>query len=165
MATYSHKNNGTIKSTRCQRFFYFVSTYCVSYTWNRSKYVRLNVINTSIYHFYVETWGYLLIKYLLVLIIYLQFRGRTRIFYDKQVMHYPFLYSCLSITTKSRFLYFNLLASLWSDGDNNLKGIRWWVPASLRSLSEVQFAVVGVLCYLQSFGVSYSWCADCGRTH
>jgi hypothetical protein len=89
MATYSHKNNGTIKSTGCQSFFYFISTYCVSYTLNHYKYPSFNIIYTSLYHFLCGNLKLFSIKCLLVLIIYLQFCSRTRIFYDNQLMHYP----------------------------------------------------------------------------
>jgi hypothetical protein len=77
MPTYSHKNNGAIKFTRCQCFFHFTSTYCMSCTWNHSKYLSFNIINTSLYHFYVGLDNLFVIS------------GRTRIFYDKKFMHYP----------------------------------------------------------------------------
>jgi hypothetical protein len=89
--------------------------------------------------FYVGTWGYLLIKYLSVLIIFLKFRGRTRIFYDKQVMHYP---SCIVVRLSQRS-HGLCVSTFWlrfgQMGDNDLEGIRWWVPVSLQSLSDVQF--------------------------
>jgi hypothetical protein len=53
-----------------------------SYTWNHSNYPSFNIFNTSIYHFYLGTWGYLLIECLLVLITYLQFSIGTKVFYE-----------------------------------------------------------------------------------
>jgi hypothetical protein len=67
------KNIWTIKSIICQRFFYFSYICCVSYTWNHSKYPSFNIIISSLYHFQVRIWGYLLIEWLLVLVTYLQF--------------------------------------------------------------------------------------------
>ena len=76
------KNIWTIKSIIYQRFFYFSSTCCMSYTWNHSKYPSFNIISILLYHFHVETWDHLLIECLLFVVAYLQFLVDTRIVYE-----------------------------------------------------------------------------------
>jgi hypothetical protein len=73
MSTYNPSKYLDNKIHNMPVFFYFTFTCCVNYMWNHSKYPSFNIINTSIYYFRVETWGYILIKCLLVLVTYLHF--------------------------------------------------------------------------------------------
>jgi hypothetical protein len=75
------KNVWAIKSKDCQRFFQFTFTCYVSYMWNHLKYPNFNIINISLYHFHMWSWGYFLIWCLLVLVTYLPFSVDIRIFY------------------------------------------------------------------------------------
>jgi hypothetical protein len=80
MSTYNPRKYLDHKSIIYQCFFHFTSMCCVSYTRNHSKYLSLNIINTSIYNFHVRTWDYLLIESLLVLVTYLQISFEDRTF-------------------------------------------------------------------------------------
>jgi hypothetical protein len=82
MSTYNPKNIWTIKFTRCQQFFHFSFTCCISDTGNHYKYPSFNITNASFYYFHVGTYGYILIECLLVLVTHLQFSVDTRIFYE-----------------------------------------------------------------------------------
>jgi hypothetical protein len=68
-------------------FFYFISTYWVSYTWNHSKYPSFNIVNTSLYHFLYGDLRLSFKKCLSILYLKHQFQRSSRVIFLQITPH------------------------------------------------------------------------------